>query len=188
MHIIVLFLKHMFQKQNDLLIVNALIGGEGHVRHLAHITGLSPSTIARIVNELSLKGVVDFREEGKNKICFLKRTPEAEAFIFMAEHYRRFLFLKNDHLRRLVKQILSITSEELVIIFGSQVRGDATAESDVDIYVETEDSNLRNRLQNLFKSLSVKIGHFDKESPLGKEIIKNHVILRGVERFYQLIK
>ena len=188
MYSIVSFLDHMSQKQNDLLIILALLAGEGHVRHLAQITGLSPSTIARLVHELSTKGVIDFREEGKNKICFLKETPEAESFIYMAEYYRRFLLLKNNHLRRLIKQLLSLTSDELVIMFGSQVRGDSSNESDIDVYIETDNSDLRDRLKEVSDSLNLKIGNFDKESPLGKEIIKNHVIIRGVERFYKLIK
>jgi len=188
MFTIVLFLVHMFQKQNDLILINALLAGEGHIRYLSHATGLSPSSVARIVNELSLKGIVDFREEGKNKICFLKDTPEAESFIFMTEYYRRFLLLKNDRLRRLVKQIFSLTSDELVVMFGSQVRGDASIDSDIDVYIETDDISLRDRLKNVSDSLNVKIGNFDKESFLGKEIIRNHVILRGVERFYKLLK
>jgi predicted nucleotidyltransferase len=106
----------------------------------------------------------------------------------MAEYYRRYLLLKNNRLRHLIKQILSLTSDELVVMFGSQIRGYSTNESDIDLYVETDKADLRDRLKQLSDSLNIKIGNFDKESPLGKEVIKNHVILRGVERFYKLIK
>ena len=42
----------------------------------------------------------------------------------------------------------------------------------------------KNKIKELNSKLSIKIGDFDVNSLLIKEIIKNHVIIRGVEEFY----
>ena len=44
---------------------------------------------------------------------------------------------------------------------------------------------IKNKIKELNSKLSIKIGEFDLNSLLIKEIIKNHVIIRGVEDYYE---
>ena len=73
---------------------------------------------------------------------------------------------------------------KVAILFGSYAKGLAKKGSDIDIFVETGSSELRRELEKLNSRLSIKIGKFDGKSLLGKEILRNHVVLKGVERLY----
>ena len=44
------------------------------------------------------------------------------------------------------------------------------------------------RVKETNSKLSIKIGKFDTKSLLIKEIIKNHIIIRGVEEFYERVE
>jgi len=46
---------------------------------------------------------------------------------------------------------------------------------------------VKEEIASVHSKIKVKIGEFDLGSPLIKEIVKNHVILRGVEEFYEKI-
>ena len=73
----------------------------------------------------------------------------------------------------------------MAAIFGSYAKGTAKKDSDIDLYVETEDKTLKRRLELLDSRLSVKTGEFDANHLLIKEIIKDHVIVKGVERYIE---
>ena len=63
-------------------------------------------------------------------------------------------------------------------------KGLATKASDIDIYIETSDSQKKKQLEQRHSSLSVKIGVFDTRNLLIREIMKDHVIIRGVEVYF----
>ena len=61
----------------------------------------------------------------------------------------------------------------------------ANNQSDIDLYIETKNEKLKEEIGAINSKLSVKIGKFKLSSFLIREIIKNHVIVKGVERFYE---
>ena len=73
----------------------------------------------------------------------------------------------------------------LAILFGSYAKGRATNDSDIDIYIATEDRELKKKIELVDSKLNVKIGKYNQKSPLIKEIEKDHVILKGVEIYYE---
>jgi len=176
----------MEQKDYKLEIVNFLVQERRHARGIASELGTNHMLIARKINELSNENVVDFVQEGKNKTYFLKKTAEARASIFMAENYKLLQTLeKYPQLRNIVEKTQQDRKISLALLFGSYAKGTASKDSDIDIYVESEDPNLRKKLKLLDSKLSVKIGKYNRDSPLIKEIEKNHVALKGVEYFYE---
>ena len=82
------------------------------------------------------------------------------------------------------RDILKTTGEELIVLFGSYAKGLEKKDSDIDIYIETKSRNVKQVVEEIHSKINVKIGTFDIKSPLIKEIIKDHVILRGIEVFY----
>ena len=176
----------MEQKDYKFEVINFLLQERGHARGIASKLGTNHMLIARKINELSNENVVDFVQEGKNKTYFLKKTIEARASIFMAENYRLLQTLKKyPQLRNVIEKIQRDQKMSLALLFGSYAKGTALKDSDIDIYVESSDPNLRKNLKLLDSKLSVKIGDYDRASPLIKEIEKNHVALKGVEYFYE---
>jgi len=180
----------MVQKRDmELEIINVLLKSESHVRGIAQKLGESHSTILRRLNNLKKESVIDYKTEGKNKIFFLKKNLITQNYIQKAElHKLTKLFWKYPHLSIIFEEILKKTDEKLIILFGSYAKDMAKTDSDIDIYIETKERNVKKVIEDIHSKINVKIGVFDTKSPLIKEIIKDHIIIRGIEAFYDLFK
>jgi len=177
----------MIQYNVDLEVVLALLKyKELHVRGMAKVINQPHTNIWRIMKKLLDKNAVDFRFEGKNKLFRLKKGVESLNYVYMAEHYKLLkLFEKYPSMSVITELILSKTNERLVLIFGSYAKFNAKRDSDIDLFIETRRRKVKSELENINSKLSVKIGEFNKNNLLIKEIMKDHVILRGVEYYYE---
>jgi len=155
-----------------------------HPRSIAEKLGTNHMTVSRKLQELLKDNVVDYRTEGKNKVYFIKKTLEGRNALLTAEIYKQSQVISRyPVLRGIFKSVQELQAIPLAIIFGSYAKGLAAKESDIDIYLETDNIAIKQQLVQKHSLLSVKIGTFDTESILIREIIKNHVIIKGVEVF-----
>ena len=179
----------MEQKDYKLEIVGLLLQDRNHIRGLAKVLATNQMMVSRRMKELSKGNAVDFKQEGKNKSYFLKKTTETRAYIFMFENYR-LLQAVNAYpsLRRAIEKIQQDGRIRLAILFGSYAKGTANKESDIDIYLDIQDRELKREIALIDSRLSIKIGMYNQESPLIRELEKNHVIIKGVEEFYEKSK
>ncbi len=167
-------------------IVALLLRGDSYPRKLAKELGVSHTTVLRKLRGLLDGNVVDFRTEGKNRVYFLKKTLEARVHIYMVEWYALGNLIEEaPHLRSVVRTIQERADIQLAVLFGSYAKGTADQKSDIDVYIETDAREVKRELERSHSRLSVKIGSWDPENLLIQEIAKNHVILKGVERFYE---
>jgi len=183
-------MKHMVQNRNnlELEIILVLLRNKTHLREIARILKESHSTILRKINELVEENILDYKKEGKNKIFFIKNNLKAKNYIYFAEIHRLNKILKkHSKLSIIFEDIKKNFPKGMIILFGSYAKGNPKEESDIDIYVETTDNKIKNKLKELNSKLSIKLGKFDTNSLLIKEIIKNHIIIRGMEDFYERI-
>ena len=182
---------HMVQnrKRVELDIILVLLKNKTHLREIARLINESHSTVIRRINELVKENVLDYKEEGKNKIFFIKNTLKAENYVFSAEIYKlNQLLKKNPELSIIFEDIKKSFQKGMILLFGSYAKGIQKSSSDIDIYLETEDNKLKNNLKEINSKLSIKIGKFDTNSLLIKEIIKNHIIIRGLEDYYERVE
>ena len=169
-------------------IVLQLLKGKTHLREIARLLGESHSTVLRKLNELTKENIIETEQQGKNKLYSLKNNLMARSTIYMAENYKLTKLLKEyPKLAVILEDVIKKTDEKLIIIFGSYAKFSAKPNSDIDIFIETKSRKTKDTIKEIHSKLSVKIGPFDKDSLLIKEIIKNHVILGGVEEFYNKI-
>lgn len=169
-------------------ILSVLIKQNIHIRELAKILDSNPMTISREAKKMEEENILDFRQEGKNKVYFIKDSLEAKEQIKSMEHIKLInLISKNNRLRTIVETIKKKKEIQLAIIFGSYAKGTETKNSDIDIYIEGDNKNLKKELELIDSKLNIKTGFFDKNNLLIKEIIKNHVIIKGVDRYYEHI-
>jgi len=176
----------MAQKDYKLEIVNSLIGKNWHVRGLAKHLKINHMVVFRKFKELYNENVLDYREEGKNKIYFLKKTLEAKSYIFITENYKLIQLLKKHlFLRNVIEKIQGDKRIQLAVLFGSYAKDLANNKSDIDVYVDTEDKQIKKDLELINSKLNIKIGKYNKDNLLIKEIEDNHVIIKGVEKFYE---
>jgi len=176
----------MEQKDYRAEIINELLRNRNHVRSIAKDLGTNHMTISRKIRELVNENVVDFKEEGKNKVYFLKKTLEAKAYIIKSEHYKLIKIInKYPQLRVIFEKIQKDNRIKMALLFGSYAKKIAKSESDIDIYIETLNKNVKKDIEMINSKINVKIGKYDRENLLAKEIEKNHVIIKGVEEYYE---
>ena len=177
----------MVQKINniDLEIVELLLKKDNHIRGIAKELDESHSTILRKLKNLKEKKAIDFRTEGKNKIFFLNKNLITRNYILEAELYKlNKLLWKHPELQVVFEEILKKTDKKLIILFGSYAKESEIKDSDIDIYIETDNRKEKTLIEGIYSKINVKIGPFNNKSPLIQEIIKDHIIIRGVEAFY----
>ena len=182
---------HMVQNKNnlELEIILVLLKNKTHLRKIARTLNESHSTILRKINELTKENVLDYKKEGKNKVFFIKNNLKAKNYVYSAEiHKLNSLLKKHPELSIILEDIKKDFSKGMIILFGSYAKGIPKKDSDIDIYLETNDDSLKNKIKAVNSKLSIKIGKFDIKSLLIKEIIKNHVIIRGLEDFYERVE
>jgi predicted nucleotidyltransferase len=166
-------------------ILLLLVQEELHVRGLAGRLGTNHTTVLRRLQKLVKENAIDKRTEGKNTVYFVKKTIEGRNRVMMAEYCRLSRLLKRyPYLRAPVKTLMAHREIPLALVFGSHAKGTATERSDIDVFLETKEKTLKQELEKKYPRLSVKIGDFDPASPLVREMMKGHVIVKGVERYY----
>lgn len=132
------------------------------------------------------ENLVDKKEVGKNKIYLIKDSLEAKIFFRIAENYNLIKLIKKPEMRKIVNEILKNKKIKLAILFGSYAKNIAHKDSDIDIYLETNDLELKKEVESINSKISVKIGKFDERNLLIKKIVDNHIILKGVERYAEI--
>ena len=177
----------MFHVEQNLTneIVLLLMQADLHARGLAGRLDTNHMTVARVLRNLTEANVVDYRAEGKNKVYFVKKSIEGRNAAMIAEIYKQSRIISRyPVLRGIFASVAQLPHVRLALLFGSYAKGQATKTSDIDIYIETSDADMKKQLEERYSLLSVKIGMFDLSSPLIREIIKDHVIIRGVEEYF----
>ena len=123
--------------------------------------------------------------EGKNKVFFLKHNLVSRSYCIQAEIQKLITLLRrHPQLGIIFEEIACKSKERFIILFGSYAKGLEKKESDIDIYIETTKRAVKKTVEEIHSAINVKIGPFDPQSLLIKEIIKDHVIIRGIDIFY----
>lgn len=76
--------------------------------------------------------------------------------------------------RRLKRRIQTIASVKHLLVYGSRVRGDATEESDLDVFIELED--LTPQLRRQISDLAWEIG-FDEDVVISTFVATSRAIV-----------
>lgn len=174
----------MEQKDYKMEIVKILSKEEKHARGIAKSLDINHMMINRKLKELQSENVVDFRLVGKNKIYFLKESIEGKIFRIMSEEYFLLKLIKKyPRLRIIVDKIRKDGRIKLAILFGSYVKEIENKSSDIDIFIEGNNRKIKEDLKKIDSKISVKLGEYNKNNDLIKEIEKNHVIIKGFEEY-----
>lgn len=178
----------MSQKYNFLIVLE-LLKAPSHIRALAKKLQTNQMTISRKIKELEQNNVVDYRQEGRNNVYFIKKTVEAQEYVLISEHFKLVQVLQQyPRLRKVIQKLKADSKIRLALLFGSYASGLAHKDSDIDVYIETTDKNLKKEIEQIETKIRVKMGKYDPNSILIKEIVKNHVVVKGCEAYYEKTK
>src|SRR3989344_2533134 len=160
-------------------------------RSVARKLKMNQKTVSNILNRLEKENILKFTKEGKNKYYFLNKfNPQIKEIVKMIEINRKIKFIEKYKKFKELFEKIENRSSGIAIIFGSYAKLESNEKSDLDIFVigkiaETEDLEKIYRLKiNAIKSDKKKV---NIKQEFIKEIIKNHIILKGVEEFIELI-
>jgi len=176
-------IKKLFNLEHELVLL--LLKGESHGRAIAKQLHIPLSTVQLGLKALAGKNVLESRTEGRNKIYSVKRNIYARQAVYSAEQYKLTILMGiYPYISPLIEDLIKARPSKLIILFGSYARFNIRKDSDIDLFVETTSIPVKKEVEDINSLLSVKIGIFNKEDLLIKEIIKNHVIIAGVEEYY----
>ena len=159
-------------------------------RDIAKKHKLNQKTVSNILVRLEKENILKYSTEGKNKYYFLNKfNPNINEIIKLIEINKKINFLnKHKKIINLFKELEKRTDGAL-ILFGSYAKGNENQDSDLDLFVLGDIKTVKD-LEDMY---SVKINTFkssviNKEETIFREIINNHIILKGEDDFINKIK
>jgi len=151
------------------------------------------------VNELQASGAIVKGVMGNTNPIKINLMPNPEIFSVEGKRTEEFLS-KNPRIRLIHEDIKEISYPfMIVLVFGSYAKGKSALSSDIDICIISDNkAKTKKLIESLsLSSLKLEIQDFTtdefismiekKQNNLGHEIIKNNIILYGIENYYNLI-
>jgi len=161
------------------------------------------SFVHRTVNRLSRDDVIIKEKAGKAYLCSINLgTEKTIALVNLSEIEKKNEFYNSNKelkiiLEDFVKSIESAVNAISIVLFGSYAKGTVTKESDIDILLI---SKTKAGIDKTTKEIYAKYGKEinpvimtsedfkrQKDRAIIKEVIKNHYVLYGVEKFVNLV-
>lgn len=170
-----------------------------HLREIARGTGVDVKSIQLQLKKLERINVLSSIVRGRNKEYTLNlNNMITRNYLIMAESFITVIYLKKHFLIKKVLDELGGKTDGPLVIFGSYVKGGHTKESDIDLFVINEKkidknmilktSDLVNRDINVkYSSRTQFLNGLQNEDPLVSEVVANHVILKGIDEFSDMM-
>lgn len=163
------------------------------MHRLSSLTNIPYATFHRTTK--GMEGLLSIKEIGKSKTLKLNlANKELKAYLTIASAQERAEYLKHNAIIR--KLTSELSTGNAVILFGSYASGKNTEKSDIDLMIISKDGKKTisfSKYELLFKKkinpMFITRKEFelmlkDKEENVGKQALKNHIILNNAEEFW----
>ena len=184
---------------NKLRIINYLgksLGKRFTMHELSKLVGVPYASFYRTVQQMN--DLLNIELAGKAKIIQLKADNVViKAHLTVSSDEERKEFLQK---QPIIKKIANeLTTKDIVILFGSYAKRKAIEKRDVDILIINKDGKKTisfSKYEILFKKkinpIFITQREFkemlkDKEENVGKQALKNHIVLNNPEKFWGLV-
>ncbi len=145
-----------------------------------------------------MNDLLTIKTVGKSKIITLNsKNPVIKSHLVIASDEEKKEFLRKQPIIKKLKEELDTKS--IVFVFGSYAKGKETEKSDIDILIINKGGKKDlsfSKYEFLFKKkinpIFISIKEFkkmlkDKEENVGKQALKNHIILINEEQFWECV-
>ncbi len=169
-----------------------------HLRAIARETGVDVKAVQLQLKRLEGTNLLASRTQGRNKEYQLNlANPAGRYYMVIAEAYATILFLATHFpVKRILGEVMD-NVDGTVIIFGSQVKGGAGRESDIDLLALTSRKVDRGPVEEaagLDRKVSLTpmtrgqfIQGLEKNDPLVREVASDHILLKGIDDFCDIL-
>ncbi len=175
------------------------------IRGIAKRLNKSYTLVYNNIADLEKKGIIKKQDVPPAKVITLNEFAPTEIFIDIELKRKKELLQKHPWIQLMLDDILTATKNLffILIVFGSYAKATQTSKSDLDILIIVQDKKDINDIEDaVYKAYTktkkgvniVDINDFKEmikntnEMNIGNEAKKHHIILYGVETYYQLIK
>ena len=175
------------------------------IRGIAKRLNKSYTLVYNNIADLEKKGIIKKQDVPPAKVITLNEFAPTEIFIDIELKRKKELLQKHPWIQLMLDDILTATKNLffILIVFGSYAKATQTSKSDLDILIIVQDKKDINDIEDaVYKAYTktkkgvniVDISDFKEmikntnEMNIGNEAKKHHIILYGVETYYQLIK
>ena|SRR3989338_49028 len=168
------------------------------IKNVAEILKMNYRIAHEEVMELEKENLIKITKFGNSNMC--EFSYEFSSKIVEIEDIRKNELFKNKDIKLIHKRIKEVKCPfYILVIFGSHANTTNTKHSDIDLCLITDDSEINEQANTILSITPVNI-HFQeftsedflsmiksKKSNVGNEIIKNNIVLYGIENFYELV-
>lgn len=185
---------------NRTRLIMALIENEGQnisIAQLSKRSGVDYKNVYNSVKQLEKEGLLILERFGNALNCILNKN--IHPIIFEAEYYRRGKLLKNADFHVLYRRLNSLSFSFIALVFGSQAKGTAIKDSDIDLMIIAE-KDREKEIERIISLLPLKIHSVfltfeefsgmerSKEFSVVSEATERNIILIGIEDYYRLLE
>jgi predicted nucleotidyltransferase len=163
------------------------------MHRLSSLTKIPYATFHRTIKEMNELLII--KQVGKSKTLELNlANKELKAYLTIASGQERREYLKHNIIIR--KLTAELSTDDIVILFGSYASSKNTEKSDIDMMIINHDGKKTisfSKYELLFKKkinpIFITRKEFelmlkDKEENVGKQALKDHIILNNAEEFW----
>ncbi|PIU67259.1 MAG: hypothetical protein COS84_04870 [Armatimonadetes bacterium CG07_land_8_20_14_0_80_40_9] len=182
------------------------------INEIAKRVGISYSYVHRQIEELKNKDILIIEQRSNRKYCRPNyKNPEVKtSFVKISNQIADDFLKKRDKVFFIVEKLLSVLPQKTdfnllsMVLFGSLAKGTDFKKSDIDLFIivpskEKYDESIDMECVALSKGFGIEINPIVSEPTnlltmlseegqnVGKEILKNKIILFGAEKFWELV-
>lgn len=170
-----------------------------HLREISRKTKIDVKAIQLQLKKLEKINVLSSIIRGRNKDYRLNlNNVTTKYYLVMAEIFVSIIYLKkNFMIKKIVGEIENKIHDPL-ILFGSFAKGTYTKESDVDVFIISDKkintSSIIEATNMVGREISLKSANRQQfleglrnNDPLIKEVVSNHIILKGADEFSDIM-
>lgn len=192
-------------KSQEVIVIKALLENREQELNIANLSTLlhkDYKTTHTIIKRLERQKLLTLHQFGKSFRINLHLT--AHPLVFEVEYARREEMLRDKNVKVMMDYFKNglKTSLYIFLLFGSYANRKNTRHSDIDLFFITPDSDpefekkvlaiarlipLQLHIQ-VFTETEFLAMKKSKETTVGSEIIKNNIILYGIESYYELLR
>jgi predicted nucleotidyltransferase len=147
------------------------------------------------IKSLEKEQLIKTEKAGRSLLCSL--TYKFNEKLFSAEYQRTQKLLKNKTFKVIHKRFSEIQQNFILLLFGSQAKKQADKHSDIDLLAITEnEKEIKETAELMPLNIHLTTTTYNSfiqmiksnELTVGSEVLKNNIILIGIEDYYRLLK
>ena len=187
--------------KNNLKVLNLFVNNKDKsftIKKVAEALKINYKIVYEEITKLEKDNLIKITRHGNAKVCMFNHKYHSK--IVEIEEIRKQELFKNKDIKLIYNRIKEVKSPfYCLILFGSYANRTNKKGSDIDICIITDNEEINKEVQSILSVTPINVHlqnfsseHFlamlkSKEFNVGNEIVKNNIILHGIESFYEIV-